>query len=398
MIQHSFALMKKLFLLVIIVIFFLGSFAQSYAVEQYIRLHKDLAVREMKRMGVPAAITLAQGLLETENGNSDLVKKSNNHFGIKCKSSWTAEGVSHDDDAPGECFRSYKDAEASYRDHSNYLRGNERYAILFRLDPLDYRGWALGLKRAGYATNPRYPDILIKSIEDNNLQQYSLLAVKDIPKFDASKYKSDPEEKEISQITGKAPADILKTDEKITINGSRALLAHKGRSLLAIATDNNINLSRLLEFNELHEDGILQNDQVIFLERKPKEGDKDYYIVQKESSLYELAQKNGIRLQSIIEFNKLKPGQVPYAGQKIYLRNSMNDLASVAKNEIKKEQVKPENFKKELPDVKRIHFVQQGEGLYGISRKYGITITQLKEWNNLLSDNLQVGQELIISK
>src|ERR1017187_8362716 len=149
--------MKKLFLFAILGNFILPVIAQNYTAEQYIQMHKDLAIREMKRMGIPAAITLAQGLLETENGNSDLVKKSNNHFGIKCKGTWNAETVSHDDDEQGECFRSYKSAEDSYRDHSNFLRGSPRYAFLFKLDPRDYKGWAYGLKKAGYATNPNYP-------------------------------------------------------------------------------------------------------------------------------------------------------------------------------------------------------------------------------------------------
>src|SRR5436190_7056518 len=109
--------MKKIFILLVSALIAKTGLTQIVSVEQYIEQHKDIAIREMKRMGVPAAITLAQGILETENGNSDLVKKSNNHFGIKCKSTWTAEGVSHDDDAAGECFRSYKDAESSFRDH-----------------------------------------------------------------------------------------------------------------------------------------------------------------------------------------------------------------------------------------------------------------------------------------
>lgn len=119
----------------------------------------------MKRMGIPAAITLAQGILETENGNSVLVKKSNNHFGIKCKSTWTAEGVSHDDDAAGECFRSYKDAESSFRDHSNFLRGSDRYSFLFKLDPKDYRGWAYGLKKQGMLPIPSIPKYLLNSLK-----------------------------------------------------------------------------------------------------------------------------------------------------------------------------------------------------------------------------------------
>src|SRR6187399_3296767 len=154
--------------------FVLPASAQNLTPEQYIALYKDIAIREMKRMGVPAAISLAQGLLETESGNSVLVKKSNNHFGIKCKSTWTAGGVNHDDDAPDECFRTYKTADDSYRDHSNFLRGSDRYSFLFGLSPTDYKGWAYGLKKAGYATNPKYPGILIKHIEQYNLQQYSL--------------------------------------------------------------------------------------------------------------------------------------------------------------------------------------------------------------------------------
>ena len=179
---------------------------------------KILPVREMKRMGVPAAISLAQGILETENGNSDLVKKSNNHFGIKCKSSWTAGSVSHDDDAPGECFRMYKDAVDSYRDHSNFLRGNDRYAFLFKLDPRDYKAWAYGFRKAGYATNPNYPAILIKNIEDNNLEQYTLEGVNEIPVFDASKYSDDTEDKEISDVLTSSEKIILRPQALIFLN------------------------------------------------------------------------------------------------------------------------------------------------------------------------------------
>ena len=231
--------MKKIYIIIVIALSVQTGIAQVISVEQYIEQHKDFAIREMKRMGVPAAITLAQGILETESGNSPLVKKSNNHFGIKCKLTWTAEGVSHDDDAVGECFRSYKNAESSYRDHSNFLRGSDRYAFLFKLSPKDYRGWAYGLKKAGYATNPRYPEILIKNIEANNLQQYTLMAVNDVPVFDRSKYASDPEDKADDEITknDQLPNEGLQQFEnRLNINGSTAISAKKGTSLLAIAT------------------------------------------------------------------------------------------------------------------------------------------------------------------
>ena len=384
--------MKKAFLCIISLYCITAAFSQKITKEQYIQTYKEYAIREMKRMGVPAAITLAQGLLETENGNSELLKKSNNHFGIKCKSSWTAEGVSHDDDAAGECFRTYKDAEGSYRDHSNYLRGNDRYAFLFKLDPTDYRGWAYGLKRAGYATNPRYPEILIKNIEENNLQQYTMLAVNDVPKFDASKYQSDPEDKAFAElIKGKGSnAEQVSfisgsSKEKIQVNGSKAIYETKGRSLLAIATENNINLSKLLEYNDMEKDGLLEQDQVIFLERKSKEGDKDFYVVQNNESLFDVAQKNGIRLQNLIEYNNLSGNEQIFAGSKLKLKQTTKEQTVLVKDE-------------PVAVPAKTYSVQPKEGLYAISKKYGVTVAQLKEWNNLTDDNLKVGQQLIIAK
>src|SRR5580765_6020531 len=160
---------KKIAILLSFVLSF--SFSISYgqsadAIVAYISRYKDLAISEMKRTGVPAAITLAQGIHETDAGTSDLVRKSNNHFGIKCKENWNGPTVSHDDDARGECFRKYEAAEQSYRDHSDFLKTRSNYASLFKLDPTDYEAWANGLKKAGYATNPKYAQILIKIIQD----------------------------------------------------------------------------------------------------------------------------------------------------------------------------------------------------------------------------------------
>ncbi len=147
----------------------------------YINTYKLLAIAEMQRSGVPASIILAQGIHETSAGTSDLVIASNNHFGIKCKASWTGQVVYHDDDARGECFRSYATAADSYRDHSDYLSQSPRYAFLFKLNPEDYESWAYGLKKAGYATNVKYSQILIKLIRDYDLQKYSLIALGKLP-------------------------------------------------------------------------------------------------------------------------------------------------------------------------------------------------------------------------
>lgn len=374
-----------------IIIIFLSSLlcyfegmAQSLSAQQYIDEYKDLAIREMRRMGVPAAITLAQGLLETQNGNSDLVKSSNNHFGIKCKSTWNAETVSHDDDAMGECFRKYKSAEDSYRDHSNFLRGNGRYDFLFNLNPADYKAWAYGLRKAGYATNPRYPDILIKNIEDNNLEQYTMDAIADVPHFDASKYQDDP----VNNAIASSDSDIDK-QMNLTINGLKALYVPKGTSLLAIATENNINLSKLLSINELDRDGILDKGQYIFLEKKQNECKKGFCIVETGETLYDIAQKNGVLLQSLYTFNQLKPDDYIVAGTKIFLQPQSEKVIKISNT-----------FNDEVSNQKSdsTHEVLQGESLYSISKKYQVTIPQLKEWNHLTTDNLQIGQPLIISK
>lgn len=172
--------MKKLSLPLIACLLLLSSqvWSQSSAViRDYIARYRDIAIAEMQRTGVPAAITLAQGILETEAGKSDLVQRSNNHFGIKCKSDWKGETVSHDDDARGECFRKYNDPSESYKDHSDFLKTRPNYVSLFKINPVDYEAWAYGLKRAGYATNPKYPQILIKLIRDFNLQEYTMMAL-----------------------------------------------------------------------------------------------------------------------------------------------------------------------------------------------------------------------------
>ena len=390
--------MKKIaFLLIIPIAFSQITCAQYVTVDQYVAQYKDIAVREMKRMGVPAAISLAQGILETENGNSDLVKKSNNHFGIKCKSSWTAGSVSHDDDAPGECFRVYKNADDSYRDHSNFLRGNTRYAFLFKLDPRNYKAWAYGLRKAGYATNPGYPEILIKNIEDNNLEQYTLQAANEIPVFDRSKYSDDPEDDETSDLLRSASepaATDLPEPDKLTINGSRALFVPKGTSLLAIASQNNINLARLLEINDLEKDGLLEKDQFIFLEKKQASGNRDYYIVQPDETMHDVAQKNGIILKRLYDYNKISATDNIYPGTKILLRPVPANQGSASGNTSMSQAGTNQPRVIEL----KTHEVQPKESLYAISKKYDVTVSQLKEWNNLKDDNLKTGQQLIISK
>jgi LysM repeat protein len=220
-----------------------------------------------------------------------------------------------------------------------------------------------------------------------------MVAVNEVPVFDASKYQSDPEEKAFNEIvkskgsSNNQQVNIVSntSKEKIDINGSKAIYETKGRSLLAIATENNINLNKLLEYNDLQKDGLLEDDQFIFLEKKSKEGDKDFYIVQNNESLYDVAQKNGIRLQNLYEYNNLKGDENIFAGSKLNLKPTSKDQPVLVK---------------EIPVITPVktYAVQPKEGLYAISKKYGVTVAQLKEWNNLTDDNLKVGQQLIVSK
>ncbi len=205
--------MKKLsFTLVVLLLATSTLFAQSsQVIKEYIAKYKDIAIEEMIRTGVPASITLAQGIHETEAGRSSLVLKSNNHFGIKCKTEWKGESVSHDDDARGECFRKYADPNDSYKDHSDFLKGRAHYASLFTLNPTDYEAWAYGLKKAGYATNPKYPQLLIKLIRDYNLQDYTLIALgKKVPDVDAESIVIAP----LSNPSEEVPVTETKLTEK----------------------------------------------------------------------------------------------------------------------------------------------------------------------------------------
>jgi flagellum-specific peptidoglycan hydrolase FlgJ len=153
----KYKMVKNGLLTFIFSMFLFSVHAQKQTAREYIEKYKANAIQEMIRSGVPASITLAQGVLETESGNSELVRKSNNHFGIKCHTGWEGDYDFHDDDEKGECFRVYPNAEASYRDHSDFLRSRAHYNFLFSLNPADYEAWAYGLKKAGYATSPTYP-------------------------------------------------------------------------------------------------------------------------------------------------------------------------------------------------------------------------------------------------
>lgn len=321
----------------------------------YINTYKNIAMKEMIRTGVPAAITLAQGILESSYGESDLCKQSNNHFGIKCKNEWTGDKVYHDDDTKNECFRSYPNAEASFRDHSDFLKNRPYYTNLFKLDPTDFEGWAYGLKKDGYATEKDYPQKLLQIINDYNLNQYTLLALQNkrngsplavgkdanttnpakvIPVIETAKQpvtSAATREDEQTGRTTPAPTDKTTSPQQpansypegvFTINHTKAVYAEKGTSLLSLADQYDISLSRLLEYNEMDDRDILEAGQLIFLEKKMKKGSKDFHVVELNETIHEICQREGVRMENVLAYNSLKKNMQPLPGEKIYLRSA----------------------------------------------------------------------------
>lgn len=322
------------------------SFGQnSDAIKNYIDTYKELAIEEMQRTGVPASITLAQGIHESGAGMSKLASASNNHFGIKCKSNWTGESVKHDDDAKGECFRKYPSAEDSYKDHSDFLKNSQRYASLFALDPADYEGWANGLKKAGYATNPKYPQVLIRLIEDYRLQDYTLVALGEMSDGEASGIGSPYESpgKDIAIVNDRDITAIPEKEETreqpvypeavFKINETKVLYVKKGTSFLAIAKQYDIDLSKIFEFNEIAPAEAVEKEQLIFLQRKRKTGMNEFHIVRAGETLHDIAQFEAIRLESLQELNWLKKNEMPAVGEKLSLQRKSATIPRLALKE-----------------------------------------------------------------
>lgn len=373
---------------------------KSEDILHYINTYKELAIQEMVRTGVPASIKLAQGIHETMAGRSPLVLKSNNHFGIKCKNTWTGNKVYHDDDARGECFRSYSDPKESYTDHSNFLKNSQRYAFLFGLDPTDYKGWAYGLKKAGYATNIKYSQLLIKLIEDYNLQEYSLIALGKVkprqeiiaaaPKLEIG----EPIAMEViqtAQVSGPAAVPAVALEPAVTdypqgefrINETRVIYAKSGTSLLAIAKNYDISLRRLLDFNDLEREDVLTEDQLLYLQRKRKTGANEFHIVVPGETLYDICQSEAIRFESLLKYNHLNEEEEPAAGEQLYLHAKSPSKPKLAAD---------------MPAMTNTitHTVQTKETLYSIAKRYNVTVEKIQEWNKLQSADLKIGQTLVI--
>jgi len=299
-------------LLVILTGIHLSIFAQNkISREEYISMYSHIAVSNMKQYGVPASITLAQAMLESDNGNSTLAVKANNHFGIKCHKDWTGATIYHDDDRKGECFRKYKNPEQSFNDHSLFLRGGKRYAFLFDLTPTDYKAWAHGLKKAGYATNPKYAELLIKIIEDNELYRFDqgiVVAIKP-PK----PVVTDWDNYEI---------DLYKTRPVYTRNRVKYIVAKDGDTFESLARELDLMPWQLYRYNDLTRDSVIRPGQELYIQPKRWKADRSnpVHTVEQGETMYKISQMYGVKLKSLYRKNRMKPGDEPEVGQLIYLR------------------------------------------------------------------------------
>ena len=273
--------------------------SRSKQYEEYIKKYRDIAVEEMERYHIPASITLAQGLLESGAGQGTLARKSNNHFGIKCGGDWRGKSVKHDDDARDECFRVYKNAADSYRDHSKFLVGRPRYASLFKLDMTDYKGWAHGLKKAGYATNPRYAYQLIDIIERYDLYKYD-------KKGGLKWMKENPN-----------------PHQPYLANGLVYVIGRSGDTWKSLSKEFDISKRKLRKYNDLYKDYVIQDGDILYLEKKNRKADKEHvvHVLRAGESMYSISQKYGIRLKNLYKRNKMEPDSpAPEVGTILRLR------------------------------------------------------------------------------
>jgi LysM repeat protein len=302
---------------------------------QYIEKYAPLAQEEMKRTGIPASITMAQALLESNDGNSYLAVYGKNHFGIKCHRDWRGKKIYYDDDAKHECFRKYNNVEESYRDHSDFLMDKDRYAFLFKLDPTDYKGWAKGLKKAGYATNPHYAQMLIKIIEDYHLYDLDTKKYRPSKSVAASREALDTlshdELVELALARDTVAAPEMSDEFVVSTGGRRQVLMNnrvnyiivrKGDTFESLTKELGLVPGELPKYNELDKHDTLRAGQILYLQPKRRQAEqgKKEHIVKEGETMYSISQQYAVRLKYLYEMNGMKPGEEPRPGQKIRLR------------------------------------------------------------------------------
>ena len=415
----------KFTILLLLPFFCITLAAQKTATLIYIDQYKDIAIKEMKRTGIPASITLAQGIVESNSGESNLALNFNNHFGIKCKNDWKGETTYQDDDSKQECFRAYPNANASFIDHSNFIKTRPNYAPLFQLDPVDDSAWAIGLKKAGYATASDYANKLMKVIDDYELSQFNFPELNDendtaasetitvtekptvVTKTIEAKNTTLDKKENVSNLTMEAPKETglrmpVKKDTTIAVNKDTTIQVkavkdsasnYINQASLPInkikgieSSKNNATVTEI-KMNSIGKDTAIVKKTITpvkdTIAKKPTSiyPDKPFKINQVAviwakagTSLLQIATEHNISLYKVFVFNDLKETDLLAQDQLLFLAN------------------------KKAEGDKSFHLVVNGESLYDISQKEGIQLKKLKEYNPGTSDNPAAGTQLILVK
>jgi LysM repeat protein len=301
------------------------------SVSDYLNAYKDVAVSEMKRTGIPASITLAQGIIESDCGHSRLAREGNNHFGIKCHDDWTGPTIRHNDDSRNECFRKYRRPEESFYDHSDFLRSVTRYSFLFDIPPSDYKGWARGLKKAGYATNPDYANMLIRNIEENNLWQFdrgsqsaTLLPQTIVPIKDSVPGQNNYKIENVLTNKNENTAVFARAPRVMENNRIQYIIVKDGDTKEKLEKEFQLLNWELPRYNELKSDFRIFPGQILYLQpkRERAEPGKEFHIVEEGETMYMISQRYGIKLRSLYEMNRMTEGTESVAGNKIWLRST----------------------------------------------------------------------------
>ncbi len=441
--------MLKKTILLLALIYISGSvFAQINSREKYIKKYKKIAIQEMERAGVPASIKLAQGILESNAGQSTLARKANNHFGMKCGSQWQGDTYYLEDDDYDEtgrliksCFRVYKKENESYIAHSEFLRDPRkryRYGDLFKLNPRDYKAWARGLKAAGYATSPTYAEKLIGIIESYKLYQYDQEAAPEIDLPDDNRYPDDIDDGEIA-------AEGLDDSGFLYLNDVKMILAEKNDTPLEIANRTGVKTKCLLKYNDklTKPTQYIAANERVYLQKKRNgyRGKKKYHQVREGETIYQISQLYGVKVEKLKKRNRIAKGHEPLAGTLIKLRgwkvsknkqprtirsfgtpkkkvvdpdlpnnNTETNPATPTvdtQNPIESEEVEfetgdeidPEEtfnpFDEELPQAQPVyHQVVKGDTLYKLSKYYGTSVEDIRLLNQMRSNILSVGKTL----
>jgi LysM repeat protein len=335
--------------------------------DEYIKQYQNLAIREMHRAGVPASITMAQGILESSDGNSRLAREGNNHFGIKCKSTWQGKTMRANDDAPNECFRAYNNANDSYKDHSDFLR----------------KGWAKGLRKAGYATNPSYHTIIINIVERYELYKMDIMSAQPLI----------------------AKPVVLQNEVPI-------VYAEKDESVESIAKKNALSNKQIYKYNDLEKGQKVTEGDIVYLKPKRRRGSQKFHTVKPNESMYQISQQYGIKLKHLYRRNNLERGAEPNEGAKLYMRGKRaktDSLSTKSVEQVKKEHeafVNPHSVEIEkAPPIEKdsiklppYHVVGKGDNIYRIAEKYHVFEEDLLKWNKINAHQLALGQKIYLTK